>query len=101
MLKTKAPEIGFFRGWITQLLHWLSTLRRDCYRPTTQDSLRLPARLYRTGFEPAGSNRRFQSHIMSLFLLLQATLTLVSYVAQQHQNSRFGLVWGIENAPIR
>jgi len=30
-----------FRGWITRLLHWLSTLRRDCYRPTAQDSLRL------------------------------------------------------------
>jgi hypothetical protein len=29
--------------------------------PPTQDSLRLPARLYRTGFEPAGSYERFLS----------------------------------------
>ena len=36
----------------------------------TQDSLRLPARLYRTGFEPAGSAERFLnvSYISSPFL---------------------------------
>ena len=38
----------------------------------TQDSLRLPARLYRTGFEPAGSAERFLnvSYISSPFLKL-------------------------------
>ena len=38
----------------------------------TQDSLRLPARLYRTGFEPAGSAERFLnvSYISSPFLNL-------------------------------
>lgn len=40
--------------------------------PPTQDSLRLPARLYRTGFEPAGSTERFLnvSYISSPFLKL-------------------------------
>jgi hypothetical protein len=38
----------------------------------TQDSLRLPARLYRTGFEPAGSAERFLnvSYISAPFLKL-------------------------------
>jgi hypothetical protein len=63
---------GNFRGSITRLLHSLSTLRRVCYRPTTQDSLRLPARLYRTGFKPAGSYERFLSVILHLFPLSQA-----------------------------
>jgi len=60
---------------MARLLHWLSTLRRDCYRPTTQDSLRLLAPLYRVGFEPTGSNERFQSHVMFLFPLSQARHT--------------------------
>jgi hypothetical protein len=44
--------------------------------PPTQDSLRLPARLYRVGLAPTGSTERFPSHFMFLFLLSQARLTL-------------------------
>ena len=73
---------GNFRGSITRLLHSLSTLRRVCYRPTTQDSLRLPAQLYRTGFEPAGSHERFPSVILHLIPLTQARPAWQAFVAR-------------------
>ena len=43
----EGPDDWNFRGWITQLQHSLSTLRSAGYPYTTQDSLRLLAKLYR------------------------------------------------------
>ena len=48
----------------------------------TQDSLRLPARLYRTGFEPAGSNGKVSECILHLIPLSQARSALQTFVAR-------------------
>ncbi len=47
-----------FAGWVTP--------------PPRKTRFRLPARLYRTGFPPAGFQKRFQTHVMCAILLFQA-----------------------------
>ena len=51
-----------FRGSITRLRHWLSTLRRPGYPDTTQDSLPAAGQTLPDGLAyPQGSTERFQS----------------------------------------
>jgi len=76
---------SYFRGSITRLRHWLSTLRRPGHPDTTQDSLPAAGQTLPDGLDyPQGSNRRFQTHVMFVILLFQA------FVAQGH--STFSLV---------
>ncbi len=51
-----------FRGSITRLRHWLSTLRRPGYPDTTQDSFPVAGQAFPDGLHyPQGSNERFRS----------------------------------------
>ena len=60
LTKTKAHG-RTFRGSIARPLHWLSTLRRGSYPPTTQDSLPAAGQALPDGIGyPQGSNERFQ-----------------------------------------
>jgi len=70
---------SYFRGSITRLRHWLSTLRRPGRPDTTQDSLPAAGQALPDGLDyPQGSSKRFQTHIMCVILLFQA------FVAQGH-----------------
>lgn len=74
----RLPQM-YFRGSITQLQHWLSTLRRPGYPNTTQDSLPVAGQALPGGIGyPQDSNERFQTHIMFAILPSQA------FVAQGH-----------------
>ena len=62
-----------FRGSITRLSHWLSTLRSGRYRTTTQDSLPATGQVLPDGLDyPQGSIERFQAQLMRAILLPQA-----------------------------
>ena len=51
---------SYFRGSITRLRHWLSTLRRPGRPDTTQDSLPVAGQALPDGLDyPQGSNERF------------------------------------------
>lgn len=66
----------YFRGSITQLQHWLPTLRRPGHPGTTQDSLPVAGQALPDGLGyPQSSDERFQIHVMFVFLLSQAFVT--------------------------
>lgn len=72
---TKAPTTEF-RGSITQLQHSLSTPRSMDLSMTTQDSLPAVGHSLPDGLDyPQGSNERFPSLRLHLFLLPQACVT--------------------------
>ena len=64
---TKALARKDLRSSITWLSDSLSTLRSDGRPPPRKTRFRLPVRLYRTGFPPAGSLSKVSdsSHVMS------------------------------------
>jgi len=69
----RLPQL-YFRGSITQLKHWLSTLRRVDYSTTTQDSLPVAGQALPDGVGyPQDSTERFQTHIMFVILPSQAS----------------------------
>ncbi len=79
----RLPQM-YFRGSITQLQHWLSTLRRPGYPDTTQDSLPVAGQALPDGIGyPQDSNERFQTHIMLVILPSQA------FVAQGQAGIRY------------
>ena len=63
---------SYFRGSITRLRHWLSTLRRPGCPDTTQDSLPAAGQALPDGLGyPQGSNRKVSRCILHLILLSQ------------------------------
>jgi hypothetical protein len=62
-----------FRGSITRLRHWLSTLCRMGRPTATQDSLPAAGLALPDGLGyPQGSDKRFPKCLLHLFLLFQA-----------------------------
>jgi hypothetical protein len=76
MATAKAPTIRHFRGSIARLEHSLSTLRRASHLAATQDSFSGAGQALPDGIGyPQGSDERFPSCFLHLFLLSQAFLT--------------------------
>ena len=76
MATAKAPTIRHFRGSIARLGHSLSTLRRASHLAATQDSFSGAGQALPDGIGyPQGSDERFPSCFLHLFLLSQAFLT--------------------------
>ena len=73
MRTAKAPDDEVFRGSITRLSDWLSTLRRAGCPATTQDSLPAAGQALPDGLYPQGSIERFQMCFLHLILLSQAS----------------------------
>jgi hypothetical protein len=69
-VQDEGSRIDVFRGSITRLRHWLSTLRRPGYPDTTQDSLPAVGQTLPDGLDyPQGSIERFRvvSYISASF----------------------------------
>ena len=61
----EGSHVSYFRGSITRLRHWLSTLRRPGYPDATQDSLPAVGQALPDGLDyPQGSNERFSGCIL-------------------------------------
>jgi hypothetical protein len=74
-----------FRGSITRLRHWLSTLRRPGHPDTTQDSLPAVGQTLPDGLGyPQGSNERFRgvSYISASFPKFNAAQGRTSFLGQ-------------------
>ena len=99
---TRAPTNNDFRGSITRLRHWLSTLRSGDYSPTTQDSLPGAGQALPGGIGyPQGSAERFQSQSGHLIPLSQAFVAQGSFGAWRFVLRRGGIAAGGRGAAAR